>query len=182
MGQGVSNIVLCGHSLGGGYAILTALEMVHTDPSSVTAVVTFGAPQVVREDSTNTTWANVNRITSLYVNNWDPVPRLPTAWNWIEKAAEIAPFGVAVQWALKTGGLTDFIQRQLLPLQHDFGQYDIIGTVHFISHGVKFSMVVPHANPEHRELLKKEPDDWGMWIAYQHACSEYIKALQELTP
>jgi predicted lipase len=40
------NILICGHSLGGGVATLLGVDMAISDPDTVIKVVTFGAPRV----------------------------------------------------------------------------------------------------------------------------------------
>jgi len=78
------NVVICGHSLGGGYAIISALTMLHSG-IAVSKVLTFGAPQVVIPDLSNTWWQRLNEITTLVVNSYDLVPRLPSCMPWIEE-------------------------------------------------------------------------------------------------
>ena len=72
-------VVLCGHSLGGAYAILCALELLHEDDGvKVDHVIGHGPPQVIKPNTANKVWNELNRITTIYVNEYDVVPRLPS--------------------------------------------------------------------------------------------------------
>merc|ERR1712232_1436953 len=79
---GFEEVVLCGHSLGGGYALLLALDMMQAG-INVTAVKTFGAPQVVVPDRQNPYWKQLNDIATLYINSYDLVPRLLSSEKWV---------------------------------------------------------------------------------------------------
>ena len=70
-------IVLCGHSLGGGYAILCGLELLHMGVK-IDAIVAHGAPQVITPDYSIDLWRRLNDITTVYINGFDVVPRLPS--------------------------------------------------------------------------------------------------------
>jgi hypothetical protein len=73
------NVVLCGHSLGGAYAILCALELLHGDEGvKVDHVIGHGAPQVIEPNTANKVWNELNLITTIYINEYDVVPRLPS--------------------------------------------------------------------------------------------------------
>lgn len=79
-------MVLQGHSLGGGYAILQACDffyegIVGIDREDI-KVVTFGAPQVVLPDPVHKIWQLLNDSCTNYIFAWDPVPRLPGATDW----------------------------------------------------------------------------------------------------
>ena len=90
-------VVLCGHSLGGGYAILAALDMVHRE-LPIASVVTFGAPQVVVPDPANPTWQKLNAMAVLYVNAWDIVPRLPSCDAWLNDVLPSAALSRIAAW------------------------------------------------------------------------------------
>ena len=64
--QNAKEVILCGHSLGGGYAILAALFLLYRG-FHVTQVVTFGAPQVLVPDMDNPGCRWLDEITTLYV-------------------------------------------------------------------------------------------------------------------
>jgi hypothetical protein len=70
-----SNIILCGHSLGGGYAVIAAAHLL-AQQQPVTKVFSFGSPQVVSdEQQSNVAWQQLNQITTTLINKNDLVPR-----------------------------------------------------------------------------------------------------------
>ncbi|CAE7202007.1 yiaY [Symbiodinium natans] len=78
-------LVLCGHSLGGGYAQVMAVHLLRRDVS-VSAVRTSGAPHVLvppRAGAPQQLWQRLHAITQHWVHDWDPVPRLPLCKSWL---------------------------------------------------------------------------------------------------
>jgi pimeloyl-ACP methyl ester carboxylesterase len=80
-------LVVCGHSLGGGYAQLAALELLQHDNSkfSPSAVVTFGSPLVIVPDPGHEhrdTWEALDAMCLSFINSYDPVPRMLGSW-WV---------------------------------------------------------------------------------------------------
>jgi hypothetical protein len=78
--QANSELLICGHSLGGGYSLLIALDLIDRQEFVPSAVITFGAPQVVippeNEDAPGAAvWQKLNSICSNFVHSFDPVPR-----------------------------------------------------------------------------------------------------------
>jgi hypothetical protein len=70
-----AEIFVCGHSLGGGYAVLAAAHLLHAG-FTVSQVYAFGSPQyVAKGQETNSVWQDLNRITTTVVHNCDLVPR-----------------------------------------------------------------------------------------------------------
>ena len=85
------NVVLCGHSLGGGYAILRGLELLHMGVDQH-AIVMHGALQVIKPDFNSELWGRLNEVTTLYVNGFDVVPRLPSCnEEWKETLVGLVP-------------------------------------------------------------------------------------------
>jgi hypothetical protein len=76
------DVVLCGHSLGGGLAILTAAELLYHKQLSVTRVWTFGAPTVMVPNPNNETYVQLSQICCQFVVDIDPVPRMPGCEIW----------------------------------------------------------------------------------------------------
>jgi pimeloyl-ACP methyl ester carboxylesterase len=75
--EGLKEIVLCGHSLGGAYAILCGLELLQMGVN-IHAIVAHGAPQVIEPDFDCDLWHRLEKITTVYINGYDVVPRLPS--------------------------------------------------------------------------------------------------------
>ncbi|CAE7347973.1 yiaY [Symbiodinium sp. CCMP2456] len=81
--QPEERLVLCGHSLGGGYAQVMAVHLL-IRKVDVAAVRTFGAPHVlVPQRKSPRFWEKLHSITQHWVHDWDPVPRLPLCKTWL---------------------------------------------------------------------------------------------------
>jgi hypothetical protein len=84
---GPESIVLCGHSLGGGYAMIAAAELLQL-VQPVTSIYTFGSPMVFAKKNhklEHAIWQQLHEKTHALVYNCDIVPRTlsKTAENWI---------------------------------------------------------------------------------------------------
>ena len=75
-------MVVCGHSLGGAYATLFALELLKRGVA-VRSVASFGGPQVVVPKPDNELWRSLNEVATVYVNEFDAIPRLPSCERWV---------------------------------------------------------------------------------------------------
>ena len=78
-------LVLCGHSLGGGYAQVMAIHLLIRDVE-IFAVQTFGAPHVLvppGKTAPQMLWQRLHALTTHWVHAWDPVPRLPLCKTWL---------------------------------------------------------------------------------------------------
>eukprot|EP00035_Acanthoeca_spectabilis_P011733 m.206795 g.206795 ORF g.206795 m.206795 type:complete len:246 (-) comp15435_c0_seq4:40-777(-) len=103
--QQTPRLVLCGHSLGSGYATLATIELLHTGyPEESIETVTFGCPQVViqppnftemsrprtrriaRDDlfHVRTVWNALHAQSIHYVHAYDCVPRLTLSPEWLD--------------------------------------------------------------------------------------------------
>jgi hypothetical protein len=68
-------IVICGHSLGGGYALIAAAHLLQLG-YPVVSVQNFGAPQVIGGgQEAHPIWQQLNAVTTTLVHNKDLVPR-----------------------------------------------------------------------------------------------------------
>ena len=87
-------LILCGHSLGGGYALVMATHLLATHLldkgavwADVTAVRTFGAPHALGvlhdESADRTLLERLHKISIHWVHEWDPVPRIPICHEWV---------------------------------------------------------------------------------------------------
>ena len=88
------NVYLCGHSLGAGFALMTALDLLHDDETKTgwnIHVRTFGAPQVLYQKPCQESdlWKRLNQCTTSYVSSYDIIPRLPGNSAWMDKLGPI---------------------------------------------------------------------------------------------
>ena len=191
-------LILCGHSLGAGYAILCGLDLLHRfstgtaiqrDIVSSMGIYAHGSPQVIIPQYENLLWQRLNAAVTVYVNEWDAVPRLPACENWIDdvllsKAVLTAVLqkeatkkkGRAV--GLVAGLVAGSFREGLLQQAKKYwisSKYRHIGTVMFISKHVCGAMSVPSFSPNcddpgavcHQQLCKV-PDPLGAFVIEQH--------------
>lgn len=183
-------LLICGHSLGGGYALLAALHLMeegHRDTGSLREmieVVTFGAPQVIVPDVASDLWLNLNSKTRNLINMWDPVPRLPTHWSWL-KQANLEVSGVNFH----TGSSTASIH---IP---EFKDYGHVGELVFIQQDPSEVVALVEATDKARclkLLLEELPQEartvdvdvsnstGDVKLAGYHKISAYVQTLREL--
>jgi len=123
-------VVLCGHSLGGGYALLAALDLHSSYPQTarrVKAVVTHGAPQVVIPPRLNDpqqgrdAWSWLNELSIGYVNAFDMIPRLPSCEDWVKKIVPRTPrlSGRTKKWDLFPHKLAQKVE-DMWPFMKDY--------------------------------------------------------------
>jgi len=179
----LQNVVMCGHSLGGAYAMLAGLDRLHKG-LSVTSVVGFGAPQVIVPDRANPYWQKLNEITSVYVNSWDCVPRAPSCEGWV---FDVLPAALPSVTALKIGGLSIGVKaggqilEKFVPHKDIFSEYDIVGTLVFVRTGSRKVVAMPCTEGgEYRELLSKQPPQAGPFVLHDHMVSNYVSILKRL--
>eukprot|EP00927_Polykrikos_kofoidii_P061209 TRINITY_DN56075_c0_g1_i1.p1 TRINITY_DN56075_c0_g1~~TRINITY_DN56075_c0_g1_i1.p1 ORF type:complete len:870 (-),score=146.02 TRINITY_DN56075_c0_g1_i1:314-2890(-) len=168
-------VVLCGHSLGGGYALLTALDMLHRG-MQVTQVVTFGAPQVVVRDPDVLLWQKLNEIATLYVNAFDVVPRLPSCLNWV---FEVLPTALALGTrfgSVRSGvDLREMLTHLLIKRKATLSKYDTAGSMLFVTTSSTTAMRVPNSQDNsHRKILGDAPETVETFIFEHHAMAEYL--------
>jgi hypothetical protein len=169
-------VILCGHSLGGGYAILTALDLLYRGLENVSAVVTFGAPQVIVPEYSIEWCRKLDAITTLYVNSYDVVPRLPSCTNWI---FDVVPNSHIVAKSFVGGAITleaniaNKLEETLGHQREVFDVYDTVGCLMFIGQGSKVARRVPSTDQAHREILSEAPRRCGPFILEHHSMSQY---------
>jgi hypothetical protein len=186
--SGKRRVVLCGYSLGGGYAILAGLDMIYCGVS-ISSVVTFGAPQVVVPDHANFTWQRLNAITSLYVNAWDIVPRLPSCETWL---FEVLPEVPKLLKSWRIGPLTICVNiseaikkflHHLGPLKLHMSGYDTVGTLYFLSSHESFAMRIKFdSDGGHRKQLSATPVTPTKNVLEDHQCERYERIIAKLEP
>lgn len=181
-------VVLVGHSLGGAYALLTGLHLLNQN-IDVTKVITFGAPQVVVPDPDNRIWQKMNEITSLYVNRYDAIPRLPSCEQWVFET--IPRCGV---FRKSLGALTidcerkisEFVADIVRPAWPKLQEFDTVGTVLVIMAGSRTAHVYPNLlDGRHRFELECRPQHPSTKIIEDHFVMNYeyvIRGLDASTP
>eukprot|EP00927_Polykrikos_kofoidii_P017011 TRINITY_DN17722_c0_g1_i1.p1 TRINITY_DN17722_c0_g1~~TRINITY_DN17722_c0_g1_i1.p1 ORF type:complete len:1194 (+),score=140.93 TRINITY_DN17722_c0_g1_i1:194-3775(+) len=177
----LENVILCGHSLGGGYAILAGLEMLHRR-APIAGVVTFGAPQVVVPNRALMVWRQLNAITTLYVNAYDIVPRLPSCLNW---AFDVLPKSGAFSASLgplRVGLAERIFEDRMVHQRCIMEDYDIVGTLLFVTMGCRTAKKVrSSADGSHRAALSEAPASPGMFVIECHDIAKYRLVVAAVT-
>jgi hypothetical protein len=153
-------IIVCGHSLGGGYAVLLGLELLSRG-MRVDEVISHGGPMVVMPpalDSLGTKlWQDLSQITRLYVNEFDIVPRLPSCKSWVDDVApqllglSIGPFCISLS--------KDLVGKQVEKFWRLISKYRHVGWIFFISDGCDQAMGYDAAEDIAMEKLGALPKD-----------------------
>ena len=125
-------VVVCGHSLGGAYATLFALELLKRGVA-VRSVASFGGPQVVVPKPDNELWRSLNEVATVYVNEFDAIPRLPSCERWVFDAVPSIAHVSAEQ--------TAYLREKWSSLE----KYRHIGRLLFIGDGRDHAMRVHEA-------------------------------------
>ena len=119
-------------SLGGGYALLSALELFARgqdadgfliDPA---AVVTFGAPMVIVPGVKKYFWQTLHARAVVVINAWDACPRTPSCEAWM--------FDVLPSVSVRTRMLSNktVVEQALRPVWGTVSRYDACGTLCFV--------------------------------------------------
>jgi hypothetical protein len=150
---GPENIVLCGHSLGDGYAMITAAELLQQG-LPVSSIYTFGAPMVFakkNQEIEHPIWQQLHEKTHALVFNCDIVPRTlsNTAEEWVFSFVKnyllsnyISAWVASTAWFLGYGDidLCDAVVQQVANLESNADtiyEFSPCGTVPFFSHRFK---------------------------------------------
>merc|ERR1712032_1606327 len=125
----------------------------------VTAVVTFGAPQVVVPDRNNSMWHALHARTTLYINSYDIIPRLPSCLEWLFDAVPRSGALSKSLGMIKVGvDLGDCPESKLGHQKEIMAEYDTVGTLVFVREDSRFARKVPTAaDLTHREVLSSLP-------------------------
>ena len=185
-------LVLCGHSLGGGYAQVMAVHLL-TRELEVTAVRTFGAPHVLvplsRQEDRQKLWCTLDSITQHWVHDWDPVPRLPVCKTWLFDA--LPKLKQEVVTGLRVGIGQKYIQalRQTFDETNDetkaklLERYDVVGEVVLVSKATSVALHASEVSAALKELLGERPPKSVMTpstlFAY-HSMEDYLQIAHKL--
>jgi hypothetical protein len=182
-------IVICGHSLGGGYAVLCGLELLHMGVD-IHAVVAHGAPQVIVPNSDSKLWCHLGGKTIAYVHGYDVVPRLPSCHKeWkdalqslvaIEIKKKTRCFGCRSDGSLEKIGAWDAFEK--------VGAYRHVGKLMFIqmveNGRTKCQLVDANGqggkDDEGWKILKTPPEFSGDFIT-KHTSKIYRDVLEAAT-
>ena len=179
-------LVLCGHSLGGGYAQIMALHLL-SRKLSVSAVRTFGAPHVLvpPKNRSSQMWQKLHAITQHWVHDWDPVPRLPLCQDWLlgvlpklkHEVTEGVRIGIAQKYIAGLHQSCNGTRARLLE------KYDVVGQVMLVSLTSSVAYRASEGAPL-KKLLSEKPPEPVMTLsklpAY-HSMQDYFQIAQKLT-
>ncbi|CAE7520837.1 yiaY [Symbiodinium sp. CCMP2592] len=182
-------LVLCGHSLGGGYAQVMAVHLLSRNVE-VAAVRTFGAPHVLvpppdQEDSARL-WQKLSSITQHWVHDWDPVPRLPLCKAWL---TDVLPnLKLEVVRGVRVGVAQKYVEK--LKLNYDetrapvLESYDVVGDLLLVSKDTTSALRAREGAAPLKELLSEKPPQAVMTssklLAY-HNIADYLQLARMLT-
>jgi hypothetical protein len=135
---------VCGHSLGGGYAQLAALELLQHVNSEIkpSAVVTFGSPLVIVPDPKHEnrgTWEALDAICLAFINSFDPVPRMlgPCGKTWWDMLASMYSKHVNEQLFGSVGfyfDMTAYLPTEYIQTCEELVcDYNVVGKTIFVS-------------------------------------------------
>jgi hypothetical protein len=138
-------LILAGHSLGGGYAQLVALDMFDQaiDDAQLrapTEVITFGAPQVIippseGEGRSIKVWTKLNDVCTMIINSFDPVPRVTGEFcePWLDVVLDIARNTFSLGGVFVDPAVVVSVQSTLTTQLQIAELYRTIGTVWLIN-------------------------------------------------
>ena len=181
-------LVLCGHSLGGGYAQVMAVHLLSRNVD-VAAVRTFGAPHVLvppaRQEDRPTLWCKLDSISQHWVHDWDPVPRLPLCKTWL---VDVLP---KLKQEVVTGLKVGIGQKYIQALRQTFDEtkakllerYDVVGEVVLVSKATSVALHASEVSAALKELLGEKPPESVMTLstlfAY-HSMEDYLQIAHKL--
>uniref|UniRef100_A0A7S2AUD3 Fungal lipase-like domain-containing protein n=1 Tax=Octactis speculum TaxID=3111310 RepID=A0A7S2AUD3_9STRA len=179
-------LVICGHSLGGGYAVLAALDLLHRG-THLTSVVTFGAPQVLVPQYDHRLWQQLDCITKQYINEWDIIPRMPMCKNWYSDVLlpivlSMKKGPLQIRFSKKhmeklNKGVSNFVEQ----MADVCAGYDSVGALLFVSiqSSEAHQMSSSPANKDARlEFLSKVPPSTGLFLIDLHKL--YLSVIRNL--
>lgn len=155
--QGSRRIVVCGHSLGGAYAELAALAILHKD-IEIMAVMSFGGPMVIEPNRANPLWSKLNDVSKVSINDWDIVPRLPSCERWMRDVATKGSIVLeSIQFDLNAGRVMDKILRSI----HSMTAYRHVGELVFLGAGRDGVLRLRVYDPTRADPEPTAPDEEG---------------------
>ena len=181
-------LVLCGHSLGGGYAQVMAVHLL-SRKVILSAVHTFGAPHVLtpsKAGASQTFRKSLDAITKHWVQQWDPVPRIPLCRNWL---VDVLPrLKTEVGFGIRLGIAQKHIQELQKKYQTAHGRllekYDVVGQLLLVSRSSSSAFAASDGAQSSKELLCQESPDAIRTLsklAAFHSMNDYFLSVQTVT-
>lgn len=180
-------IVLCGHSLGGGYAILCGLELLHMK-ENIDAIVAHGAPQVIIPNNSCELWRRLDEKTTVYVNGFDVVPRLPSCYeDWKETLEDCVAAIVRKKTMIFEIHINELLKKwKVWELFRQMGDFRHVGKLMFIQmveDGTTECQLVDANGQGGKagdgwDILRNPPEWSGGFIIENHSKSKYKDVLE----
>ncbi|CAE7520819.1 unnamed protein product [Symbiodinium sp. CCMP2592] len=161
-------LVLCGHSLGGGYAQVMAVHLLSRN-EEVSAVCTFGSPHVFipperkEEQRGRKVWNELCSVSQHWVLDWDPIPRLPLCQSWLDVLPQVK---IDVVEGIRIG-LAE-IQAKVPVLEG----FDVAGEVVMVNKATISAYLAPKGAPPQKKLLSEKPPESSMTLNKLNACHD----------
>ena len=183
--QPEERLVVCRHSLGGGYAQVMAVHLLIREVD-VAAVRTFGAPHVLvpQREFCGKLHSKLHSITQHWVHDWDPVPRLPLCKSWL---VDVLP---KLRPEVVMGVRVGIAQREPLRQTYDrtkarmLDKYDVVGKVVLVSLVCDLAFSATQDVVPLRRLLGEKPPGsimtFSRLCAY-HSMEDYLQIARKLT-
>ena len=196
-------IVLCGHSLGGGYAQVAACHLVHMG-WKVAAVRTFGSlhplapfpgssrvscfrklfPSLIMsrcDVKCKWTLDKLIPVMQHYVHAWDPIPRVLVCRKWREKVLpnfKLKVLGVHIE-LVPAGKLIEDASKSVLK---QLEKYDVFGEVVMVSAGSPTAFVRASKGTSLKELLGEAPPQsiTHEELFSYHRMADYLSILERV--
>ena len=186
-------LVLCGHSLGGGYAQVMAVHLL-SRRVQVAAVRTFGAPHVFvppeqeegEEREASQLWKQLCSISQHWVQDWDPIPRLPLCKTWMTKVLPklklepVEEILVGIAKTLLRANQQNYNGAKVSLLE----RFDVAGEVVLVSKAPISAHIAPETGAPQKELLSEKPPEASMTLNKlneYHDMKEYLQIARLLT-
>jgi hypothetical protein len=179
------HLVLTGHSLGGGYAVLAGLELLAWGAANDSGefwldprIVTFGSPMVLNtpeKDENTKLWSSLGKRTVSFVHAWDCVPRLPSCERYVFDvltAPEVT--GKHIGFGVHVGIVTrNFVKEHIKPIWGTLSGYSPCGTIVCFDDsnpGQVMTLDFDSSGPEKQlDILGRAPLPPDSFVLKQHA-------------
>lgn len=154
-------VVLCGHSLGGGYAMLFGLKLLSMG-MRVDAVISHGGPMVIEPPSEGhelgcKLWGALGAIARVYVNEFDVIPRLPSCRSWV---FDVVPRVLGLTLGpLRIGLDKSWLEDKFGSRFSLFGYVRHAGLLFFISYGCDEAECWKADSEDAMSRLDKKPEE-----------------------
>lgn len=170
--------ILCGHGLGGGYAVLCGLQLLHLEVD-VSQILTFGAPQVLIPQPESALCQRLEHISTHHVNAWDPFPRFPACATWVHEVLPLLRDPVGNKSEPDPSAVVkSYLRDGEEALMHEYGH---VGSVRVIRSGSSLASSGDFRSTEQRGVLDAMPPaevQRGIDLLSFHRCAEYVGILR----